>query len=284
MVRWTRSGPIVVEVDGTPAGRRVVEYASHEALRTGAELVLVAPTQPFGFTETEGPTPTDNLRSAARWVRELTGSGVAITTLLARGSRLKVLAETAQHARLLVIGRTPLRGPQRLVTAHGDLFLATRTGCPVLVVPSGWRPSDLDRRISVGVDGTAMSLEAVEFAMRAAADRGGDLTLVHSQHTPRHLSLVPPEPRSGEELSVAETLADWGSRYPQVKLTRFLTTRPVADVLVEEGHQAGLVVIGTPAGLLPIGDPGARRSVVSMNSPLAVVPHHAAAHSGAAAN
>jgi nucleotide-binding universal stress UspA family protein len=274
MTTWARSGPVVVEVDGTPTGRRAVDYATYEARRSGADLVLVAPTQPLGFTDPAAPDPAETLRSAATRVRELAGTEVGVTKLAVDGPRLKVLADAAQAARLLVVARMRIPGPQRLVTAHGDLFLTARAGCPVLVVPEGWRPSELDRRIAVGIDGTPTSLEAVEFAYRTAADRAGDLTLVHSQHTPRHLSLVSsPETRPADELTVAETLAGWGSSYPAVKLTRFLTTRPVVEALVDQGDQAGLVVIGAPAGLAPIGDPAVQRAVGSMSCPLAVVPH-----------
>ena len=38
-----RTGPVVVEVDGSTESLRVIEYASTEAQRTGAGLLLVRP-------------------------------------------------------------------------------------------------------------------------------------------------------------------------------------------------------------------------------------------------
>src|SRR5690349_21557276 len=52
---WNRTGPVVVEVDGSAENRRVVDYASAEALRVGAELVLVAPYSAHGSSSPAMP-------------------------------------------------------------------------------------------------------------------------------------------------------------------------------------------------------------------------------------
>jgi hypothetical protein len=51
----------------------------------------------------------------------------------------------------------------------------------------------------------------------------------------------------------------------------------VVEALVHQGAQVGLVVLGARAGLLPIGDPVARRAVAAMPCPVAIVPHHVTA-------
>jgi hypothetical protein len=38
-------------------------------------------------------------------------------------------------------------------------------------------------------------------------------------------------------------------------------------------HEVGLVVLGAHAGVLPIGDPVARRAMVAVATPVAIVPH-----------
>ncbi|GAA1569154.1 universal stress protein [Kribbella sancticallisti] len=270
MESWTRTGPVVVEVDGQVDGRRIVDYACREAMRSGAELVLAAPYQPYELLTSDRQSPRDALRTATAWVRQLAGTDLRLGAVAVEGSRLQVLARVARNARQLVVGRTPVRRPQRLVTAHGNIFLTARTGCPVVVVPTSWRPSELDQKVAVGIDGTELSLEAAEFAFQAAGERRGELTVVHAQHTPR-------DHRDGVGLSVQETLAGWAEKYPRVKLTRFLTSRPVVEALVQEGAQAGLVIVGAPAGALPIGDPVARQAVSGLSCPVAVVPHHVVA-------
>ncbi len=284
MTTWARTGPVVVEIDGSAEGLRVVDYAALEAIRSGAELVLAAPYQahssynpmmPGYLPKPAAELADDSLRIAVAHIRHQYGYALPVTAVPEEGSRLKVLPQAARHARLLVVGRSKVRGPQRLIAAQGNIFLTARTGCPLIVVPANWRPSALDRKVAVGIDGTPLSLEAVEFAFRTTADREGELTVVHAQHAPRHdrhhdgNSWV----RRGD-LTVSETLAGWTEEYPEVTVTRFLTARPVVEALVHEGAEAGLVVLGAKAGLLPVGDPIARRAVAAMACPVAIVPHH----------
>jgi nucleotide-binding universal stress UspA family protein len=273
MGTWARTGPVVVEVGGSAEGLRVVDYACLEAIRSGAELVLAAPYQAHNSfsSMTPGYLPKqpavladDDLRAAIAHVRRQVGHALALNAVLMEGSRLKVLPEAARHARLLVVGRTRARGPHRLVAAQSNLLLAARTDCPLVVVPMSWKPSAADRNVAVGVDGTSLSLEAVEFAFRTAADREGDLTVVHAE----------PTPKSRGDLTVAETLAGWSDEFPEVRVTRFLTARPVVAALMRESQQVGLIVLGAHPGPLPIGDPVARRAIAAMTCPIAVVPHH----------
>jgi nucleotide-binding universal stress UspA family protein len=285
MRTWTRNGPVVAEVDGSAEGLRVVDYAALEAIRSGAELVLAAPypahsshnpIRPGYLPKPPDELADGSLRIAVAHVRHHYGYGLALTAVSAAGSRLKVLAQAARHARVLVVGRTRTRGPHRLVAAQGNIFLAVRAGCPVIVVPLTWQPSEIDRNVAVGIDGTSLSIEAVEFAFRAATDREGGLTVVHAAHAPRHDS-----DRGGVEQSwvrradviVAESLAEWTDEYPEVTVTRFLTARPVVEALVHEGAEVGLVVLGARAGLLPVCDPVTRRAVAAMTCPVAIVPH-----------
>jgi hypothetical protein len=289
MASWARTGPVVVELDGSTEGLRVVDYAALEAVRSGAELVLAAPHQAHGFSRPMTPghprrhpaeLADDALGAAVDRIRHQYGRRLAVTAVSEEGSRLKVLPLVARHARLLVVGRIRVRGPSRLVAAQGNIFLTARTGCPLIVVPMTWRPSALDRLVAVGIDGTPLSLEAVEFAFRTSADRDGDLTVVHAQHAPRRDrdsdGIENSWVRRGD-LTVSETLAGWIDEYPEVKVTRFLTARPVVEALVHEGAEAGLVVIGARAGLLPVGDPVVRRAVAAMACPVAIVPHHVTA-------
>jgi len=286
MGMWTRTGPVVVEVDGSAEGLRVVYYAALEAIHGDTELVLAAP---YGTHSTIDPsTPGSRpkspaeladaaLRIAVAHVRYQFGHGLPVTAVSEEGSRQRVLPVVARHARMLVVGRTRTRGPHRLVAAQANIHLAARTGCPVVVVPTTWKPSALDRKVAVGIDGTALSQEATEFAFRTAAEREGDLTVVHAASAPRHTDEVYDVEESWvrrADNTVASVLDVWKEAFPKVRVTRFLTARPVVEALVHEGAEVGLVVLGTHAGRLPIGDPVARRAVAAMTCPVAIVPHH----------
>ncbi|MEI8406577.1 MULTISPECIES: universal stress protein [unclassified Kribbella] len=282
MSTWARTGPIAVEVDGTAEGLRVVDYACMEALRIGAELILAAPYHahaaysPMQLGELPKP-PAEladaSLRGAVAHIRHRYGYGLQLNAVSQEGSRLRVLPRIARHARMLVVGRTRARGPQRLLAAQGNLFLAGRTGCPVIVVPLSWRPSAADRKVAVGIDGTPLSAEALEFAFREAADREGDLIVLHAGES---------SPCEDDEHSwisradhtMSEALAPWTREFPAVRVTKYLTGRDAASALIHESQEVGLIVVGAHAGPLPVADPVARRSVAAMTCPVAIVPHH----------
>ena len=287
MSTWTRTGPVVVEVDGSAENLRVADYAAGEALRSGAELVLVAPYSAHGSFSPMMPgyapkapaeLADDALRRAVAHLRHRDGYALEVVAITGEGSRVRVLAHAARNARMLVVGRARTRGPQRLVNTHADLTLAGRAGCPVVVVPLSWKPSLVDRKVAVGIDGTALSSEALEFAFATAAGREADLIVVHAGLPAEH-AWNDDDPDhswiSRADHLMSETLAPWTSKFPGVKVTRFLSSRPPAAALVRESCDVGLVVVGAHSGPMPI-DPVARRSVAAMTCPVAIVPHHPA--------
>jgi Universal stress protein family len=76
----------------------------------------------------------------------------------------------------------------------------------VIIVLMTWKASAIDRRIAVGIDGTPLSTEAVEFAFRTAADR--DQADIEQTWVSR------------AEVTVAETLAGWTDEYPETAAER----------------------------------------------------------------
>jgi hypothetical protein len=277
----------VVEVDGSGENLGIVDYAAAEALRSDAELVLVAPYSAHGSFSPMLPgyapkapaeLADEALRRAVAHLRHRDGYAVQLVAVTGEGSRVRVLAHAARNARMLVIGRARTRGPQRLVNTHADLTMAGRAGCPVVVVPLSWKPSLLDRKVAVGIDGTALSSEALEFAFGTASGREADLIIVHAGLPAEH-AFNDEDPDhawiSRADHLMSETLAPWTSKFPDVKVTRFLSSRPPAAALVHESSEVGLVVVGAHGGPLPI-DPVARRSVAAMTCPVAIVPHHRA--------
>jgi len=276
----SRTGPVAVEVDGTAEGLRVIDYACQEALRAGAELLLVRPYP--GRAGYSMPAPDgagiageSELREAVARVRRQVGFSVTVHTALRAGARQAVLPQAARLARLLIVGRRHARGPHRIVAAQGDLVLAARSACPVTVVPGSWKPSTADRTVYVGIDGTELSRDAVEYAFRTASERGGHLVVVHSDTAPvRKLDQSGGAAwASAAELTVSETLAGFGERFPEVRVTRLLTARPVIEALVRSSQHAGLLVLGAHASVLP-HDPVTRRALAAAACPVTVVKHY----------
>jgi hypothetical protein len=73
---------------------------------------------------------------------------------------------------------------------------------------------------------------------------------------------------------ISEALARWKSEFGAVRITRFVSSRPVAEALIRESQDVGLVVVGSHLGANPLPDPIARASVAAMTCPVAIVPHH----------
>ncbi len=276
-----RTGPVVVEVDGGPAGLRVVDYASTEAQRLHTGLLLV---RPYQAQTTHSPMPPlyeaddprmvaeADLTEAVEHIRRGIGFGVPVTTAVHDGARLRVLALAARGARLLVLGRRRTRGPHRTVTAQRDLTLAARVDCPVIVIPAGWSLGTTDRAVYVGIDGSGLSADAVGFAFATAAARQGHLVVVHADTGPLRKVVDPGGVTwaTTAQLTVAETLAGWTEQYPDVKVTRLVTSRPATDALLGASSRAGLIVLGAHADRLP-NDPVTRHLLATASCPVAVV-------------
>lgn len=274
MSRWDPTGPVVVEVDGGAESLRAVDYAVAQAVRSGAELVLATP---YAVTTTSAPitsVPTvlpsgdplpAGLRAALERVQATAGPEIPVTLVTGAGPRFKVLPKVVQRARLLVIG---VRGSRRLTAAQSLLTLASRVGCPTAVVPAAWQQASGAGGVVVGVDGTAVSTEALAFAFRAAAEREVPLTVVHSATAPR-------ETVGGQhaERILSETLAGWADQYGEVELRRRVSHEPAVAALLKEAEHAELLVLGAQADTLGAFNPVARRVVASSKCPVVLVPH-----------
>ena len=187
-----------------------------------------------------------------------------------------MLAEAARHARMLIVGRTAESGPQRLLAAQANLSLARGSAAR----PSSYRVVAAVRDGSQGRRRSrrgGLSAEAVEFAFRAAADREGDLIVVRAGRrriTPGNDDDVDHSWISRADHTISDAVARWTGEFPQVKVTRFVSSRPAADALVRESQDVGLVVVGAHDSSLPVPDPVARRCVAAMTCPVAIVAHH----------
>jgi Universal stress protein family len=271
------AAPVVVEVDGSADVLRVVDYATREAELAGTGLVLVRAYRGFG------PVPRDTtwsrdqaereLRAALSHVRRQTGFRIPVSTVSREGVRHEVLAQLSRTARVLVVPRRRARGPQRLIAAHGDLLLATATWCPLVVVPRTWKPVSAPAAVAVGIDGTALSWEAVGHAFSAASRLGAKLVVVHAA-TGAVSRLDELAWASAAELTVAETLAGWQEQYPEVRVERVISSEPATLALARCSIHAGLLVLGMhPGRNRLVADPVAREALAAATSPVVLVRH-----------
>ena len=257
--------PVVVGVDGSASAYRAVEWAAGEAHRRGVGLRLV---RAFSWTTADHPTGwvaryRDEMldvsrRQVARAVRVAadTRPDVEAESQVEIGAPIEVLSSEARRAQLLVLGDRGLGEVAGLVLGSVAVSLAARGACPVVVV-RGER-AGADGPVVVGVDGSPVSEAALAFAFDAAAARGVDLVAVHAWSPTaidEELASLVEWDASAESAVLAERLAGWGQKYPQVAVRRTAVRDGAVRALVTASAGAQLVVVGSrgrgnAAGLL----------------------------------
>ena len=280
---------IIVGIDGTEDGLRAVDYAAVEARTTGCHLLLLhvvalPPTRMGLLLSSElvlgraGGRVVDIARARA------VSAGVPRSDVRVRvvsGPVTSTLISASQQANLMVLGRRGLSGLDRVFAGSTSTSVGARAECPVAVVPRAWSLGTPTARVVVGVDGSARSLPALAFAVAEATSRSAELVVVHAWEPPipyyvdaSEIQDLVDSCRTDAELAVAELLAGWSERHPDLTITRRFETRHPVEALVAYSADADLVVIGTRGGG---GIPGlalgsvARAVVAGSSSPVLLV-------------
>jgi len=253
---------VLVGIDGSDAALRAVRWAVPEARRRRAVLHLVTA---LAWTEDRlvglpglGQAPYGQyLRTAAE--HGLAAAEAAaleadpdlpVERELALSFPAGLLLERSQTAELLVIGD---HGRGRIASAVAGsvaISVAARSTCPIVVVRGPEPAPDPALPVVVGIDGTPLSEAAIPFAFAAAAARRVPLVAVHTWldeiNDPALAELVDWQTAAvqAEEL-LAERLAGWGEKYPDVPVQRVVARGRAALALLDQAARAQLVVVGS---------------------------------------
>ncbi|MFI6510520.1 universal stress protein [Streptosporangium sp. NPDC050855] len=249
---------IVVGVDGSQAALAAAGWAAREAALRGDELSLVhvMPAWPLEISE------RDRYADVGRWMREGATSmldaalervrqedlRVAAQARLLGGDPRAVLIEVAAGAGLLAVGNHGLGGFTGMLLGSVALGVAGRAACPVAVVRDPLTPPGGE--VVVGVDGSATGADALGFAFAEASLRGTGLRAVHVWNSPvvgggPSALRVAQEAAEAERRLLAEALAGWSERHPDVTVTEQVEHGHPVHVLAEVSAHAGLLVVGS---------------------------------------
>ncbi|WP_418063018.1 universal stress protein [Pimelobacter simplex] len=243
---------IVACVSGSPDCDRAVDWSGRWAARTGRPLTLL-----HAAAGVDGDLGVGV--DAARRLLDITAERVAhehpglqLSLVVEVGDPRAVIVDQARRASVVVVGSHRGDARRRL---HGSLgpVVARDAICPVVVVGESPPQGPLARRVVVGVDGTAASRPATEFAFEYGATTNLPVVLLHCswERLARGSAVLAllsrgeeHGPTRDEELSVAEVIAGLPGRYPDVETRIRHRSSDPAAALVEASQTAHLVVVG----------------------------------------
>ncbi|MCO1595072.1 universal stress protein [Micromonospora sp. RHAY321] len=254
------SAAVVVGVDGSEPSLRAVRLAAAEATRRRRPLRVVhgfiwpllhVPVSPAPDAPPGGGLrhQAEELVAAAVREAEATAPGLAVSGEIIDGEAAAVLVGESPAAALIVLGDRGLGGFASLVVGSVAVQVAAYADCPVLVARGAERP---DEPVLVGMDGSAASTLAAEFAAETAVARGVPLVAVHAYRHPASTGpgdmqpLVYDEARlhDTEDEVLAGSLTGLTERHPELRLIRRAVHGRAGAVLAEASGSAQLVVVG----------------------------------------
>ncbi len=251
---------ILVAVDGSACAKVAVDWAARSAAQRNVPLRLVHVVTPGmllwpevgippGYAQWEEELGHEILQKAER-VAEDAAPGVEVRTEQIDGPSVTTLIDLSKEASMIVVGSHGRGGLARTILGSVSSSLVRHAHCPVAVIRDEdlTAPTPARAPVVVGIDGSPASERATAIAFDEASWRKVDLVAVHSVSdsdlvdVPRaewdHL-----EQRGSEVL--AERLAGWQERYPDVTVHRVVEWSRPANAIVKAAEQAQLVVVGS---------------------------------------
>ncbi|VVJ21760.1 Universal stress protein family [Amycolatopsis camponoti] len=242
------SSELVVGVDGTAGALAAVRWAARVARerRRGLRLVHALPELPAPYPRAD-PTYEQLLEAAAGEGRNMlaearaAASDVEAKTVLRPERPADALTAESTDAAMLVLGTPGLRPLSRILLGSVTVALTAHAHCPVALIRphAGADEPPTEGPVVVGVDGSPASEEAIATAFEEASWREARLIAVHSRHDGWSAA-----GEYGREL-LAQRLAGWTEKYPDVVVDREVVTGRPAERLLDFADRAQLLVVGS---------------------------------------
>jgi nucleotide-binding universal stress UspA family protein len=257
---------LVVGVDGSANALTAARWAARLARerKLGLRLVHALPELPPPYPRAD-PTFAQiqeavgarghRFLAEARDVAAKVAPGIEAETVLRPERPADALLAERDGARMIVLGTPGLRPLGRVLLGSVSVALAAHAPCPVALVRThaGDDEPPAEGPVVVGVDGTPVSEEAVAVAFEEASWRGARLIAVHCWHE-AFLAAVFEEGRwtmdssaveAHEHELLAQRLAGWQEKYPDVVVDRVVLPGRPAERLLDLADRAQLLVVGS---------------------------------------
>jgi nucleotide-binding universal stress UspA family protein len=255
---------IVVGVDGSPPSRVAVDWAARDAAARKLPLTLVhvlgAPTvmtfpevpMPLGYLQWQEDEGRKILNDAMKTVEESTKKTgpIDVDTELVTGPSVATLVDLSKDAEMVVVGCRGQGALARSLLGSVSAGLVHHAHCPVAIIhdEDPLMPHPSKAPVLLGIDGSPASEAATAIAFEEASRRGVELVAVHAWSDTGVFEFPGVDwstMQSLAEETLAERLAGWQERYPDVKVRRVVVCDRPAHRLVEQSELAQLVVLGS---------------------------------------
>lgn len=254
-------GSVLVGADGSPCSDTAVQWAA-----TYARAHSRPPAVVHGAGAAVGTELGIDLEEARQALMaagqrviehalelvEATSPSVAVSVHLELREPRELLIDKAADASLLVLGSRGRGTVASLLLGSVSVALASHAPCPVVVAredPDGGAPQD--RPVVVGADGTADSGDALTFGFELASEQNRPLEVVHAVGDAWVFpapGLISPEMveevLTDWKLLLAESLAGYAEKFPDVDVRSHLVKGSPTQALVTASERASTVVVG----------------------------------------
>ncbi|HEY9438316.1 MAG TPA: universal stress protein [Streptomyces sp.] len=285
---------ITAGVDGSPESLAAADWAAAEASLRGLPLRIVHAWswQPLDVPVVQDrETQSASAKAILRGVEAFVAGrypDLTVTTQVVEDTAVSALLGEAERSEMLVIGS---RGHGALLGfmlgSYGQQVIAATTR-PIVSVRAGDGPAREEEtgEVVVGQQGTPEDSDAVlGFAFEAAAARGAALRVVRAWSLPPVYAYSPASmylaDQAGglepfEKKALAEALAPWRKRFPDVPVIESVEMGSAGQLLLSAASRARLLVVGRRVRRSPVGTrigSVAHAALHHAPCPVAVVPH-----------
>lgn len=254
--------PVLVGIDGSPAGHRALQWAVHAAQQRNAPLRVVSVFQwPISVHTIQPAATLPDAPSIQQLARErfaerlqaIIGEhpDLRVSGEFMEGSPAETLIAASRHSSLTVLGQRGLGAFSGMLLGSVSAQVSAHASGPVVVVTDHEPPRS--GPVVVGVDESASSQEAIGFAFQEASWLRTQLIAVHAWRSPG--SDIPhdrvalyydlDEVAGEQERVLSEALAGWRTKYPDVSVQPVLTHGSPVSELLDHAHEAQLIVVGS---------------------------------------
>ncbi|EUA06564.1 universal stress protein [Mycobacterium kansasii 732] len=254
---------VVVGADGSRASNAAVCWAARDAAMRNVQLTIVhvvstdvATWPPMPYPDTWAVWQEDEGRkilAAAHKIADESVTGerkLTVKSEIVFSTPVPTMVEMSAEAEMIVVGSSGRGALARVLLGSVSSSLVRRARCPVAIVrdEDPLMPDPLHAPVLLGIDGSPASEAAVAVAFDEASRRGVELIALHAWSDLEVVELPGLNWTAVEaeaQVLLAERLAGWQERYPDVTVRRVVVCDRPARQLIERSQTAQLVVVGS---------------------------------------